>query len=52
MREQPVMLKVLLREKHWQNYSTFCAEYDKAAQRVDADNSPVATPAAPSSTDG
>jgi hypothetical protein len=37
MREQPVMLKVLLREKHWQNYSTFCAEYDKAAQRVDAD---------------
>ena len=37
MREQPVMLKVLLREKHWQNYSTFCAEYDKAAQRVDAE---------------
>jgi hypothetical protein len=37
MREQPVMLKALLREKHWQNYSTFCAEYDKAAQRVDAD---------------
>jgi hypothetical protein len=35
MREQPVMLKVLLREKHWQNYATFCAVYDKAAQRVD-----------------
>src|SRR3954453_19157670 len=29
------MLKVLLREKHWQNYATFCAQYDKAAQRVD-----------------
>jgi hypothetical protein len=37
MREQPVMLKVLLREKHWQNYATFCAEYDKAAHRVDAE---------------
>jgi hypothetical protein len=31
------MLKVLLREKHWQNYSTFSAEYDKAAQRVEAE---------------
>jgi hypothetical protein len=31
------MLRVLLREKHWQNYSTFCAEYDKAAQRLDAE---------------
>jgi hypothetical protein len=31
------MLKVLLREKHWQNYSTFCAEYDKAARRIDPD---------------
>jgi hypothetical protein len=31
------MLKVLLREKHWQNYSTFCTEYDKAAHRVDPD---------------
>src|SRR5215468_7861274 len=31
------MLKVLLKEKHWQNYSTFCGQYDKAAQRVDAD---------------
>src|SRR5712691_10865298 len=29
------MLKVLLKEKHWQNYSTFCAQYDKAAQRID-----------------
>jgi hypothetical protein len=31
------MLKVLLRERHWQNYSTFCAEYDKAARRIDPD---------------
>jgi hypothetical protein len=37
MSEQPVMLKVLLRDKHWQNYSTFCAEYDKAARRIDPD---------------
>lgn len=37
MSEQPVMLKVLLRERHWQNYSTFCAEYDKAARRIDPD---------------
>jgi hypothetical protein len=29
------MLKVLLREKHWQNYATFCTEYDKAARRID-----------------
>jgi hypothetical protein len=33
----PVWLKVLLRDKHWQNYSTFCAEYDKAARRIDPD---------------
>ena len=37
MSEQPVMLKVLLRERHWQNYSTFCTEYDKAARRIDPD---------------
>src|SRR3984957_3310960 len=37
MSEQPVMLKILLRDKHWQNYSTFCAEYDKAAHRIDPD---------------
>src|ERR1700678_3015490 len=37
MSEQPVMLKVLLRDKHWQNYSTFCAEYDKAARRIEPD---------------
>jgi hypothetical protein len=36
MGEQPVMLKVLLREKHWQHYATFCVEYDKAARRIDS----------------
>jgi hypothetical protein len=36
MPEHAIMLKVLLREQHWQNYSTFCAEYDKAAAKVDS----------------
>src|SRR5690349_16408247 len=31
----PVRLKVLLRERHWQTYRTFNAEYDKAAKQVD-----------------
>jgi hypothetical protein len=34
---QPLLLKLLLRERHWQNYTTFCAEYDKAANRIDPD---------------
>jgi hypothetical protein len=34
---QPILLKVLLGQRHWQNYATFCAEYDKAASRIDAD---------------
>jgi hypothetical protein len=33
--QQPIMLKVLLGQRHWQNYATFCAEYDKAALRLD-----------------
>ncbi|MDF5756186.1 DUF5919 domain-containing protein [Spongiactinospora sp. TRM90649] len=33
--EPPILLKTLLRQRHWQTYSTFCAEYDKAAQTVD-----------------
>jgi hypothetical protein len=37
MPEQPIMLKVLLGQRHWQNYATFCAEYDKAASRLDPD---------------
>ncbi|MBC6460568.1 hypothetical protein [Actinomadura sp. HBU206391] len=37
MTEFPVRLKVLLRERHWQTYRTFCTEYDKAARAVDPD---------------
>jgi hypothetical protein len=29
------MLKVLLAQRHWQNYGTFTAEYDKAARQLD-----------------
>jgi hypothetical protein len=29
-------LKLLLRQRHWQPYRTFCLEYDKAARAVDA----------------
>jgi hypothetical protein len=32
---QPVRLKALLRERHWQKHATFCREYDKAAESVD-----------------
>src|SRR5215468_4225131 len=32
---QPILLKALLHERHWQNYATFCAEYDKAARRIE-----------------
>jgi hypothetical protein len=35
MSERPILLKLLLRERHWQNYGTFCVQYDKAAARVD-----------------
>ena len=35
MSERPILLKLLLRERHWQNYGTFCAQYDQAAARVD-----------------
>jgi hypothetical protein len=30
-----ILLKALLKQRHWQTYSTFCKEYDKAAKRVD-----------------
>jgi len=33
--DQPIMLKVLLRQRHWQNYATFCAAYDKTARSLD-----------------
>ena len=51
MPEQAIMLKVLLRERHWQHYAAFCAEYDKAAQRLDA-SLPGAIPAGPNCTAG
>jgi hypothetical protein len=31
----PILLKALLRERHWQTYRTFCHEYDKAAREID-----------------
>lgn len=34
MVDEPVALKVLLREHHW-TYATFCIEYDRAARAVD-----------------
>ena len=33
---KPVVLKSLLRQKHWQTYRTFCLQYDKAARTIDA----------------
>ncbi|GAA3472071.1 DUF5919 domain-containing protein [Nonomuraea roseola] len=35
MAEQSITLKTLLCERHWQTYSTFCKEYDRAAAKVD-----------------
>ena len=32
----PVVLRDLLREKHWQKYQTFLREYDKAAASIDS----------------
>jgi hypothetical protein len=51
MSERPILLKLLLRERHWQNYGTFCAEYDK--QRPGSTQTcPEPAPAAPSCTAG
>ena len=36
MTARPILLKVLLRQRHWQPHATFCDEYDKAARTVDA----------------
>ncbi len=30
MTDQPILLKTLLTQRHWQTYSTFCKEYDTA----------------------
>jgi len=37
MPQAPILLRVLLRQNHWQQYATFCAQYDKAANKIDAD---------------
>lgn len=37
MVEQPIALKVLLRQKHLQGHSTFKKEYDKLAREIDKD---------------
>ncbi|MFE0146146.1 DUF5919 domain-containing protein [Nonomuraea sp. NPDC059007] len=35
MTDRQILLKTLLKQRHWQTYSTFCKEYDKAAKKVD-----------------
>ncbi|MFD1045156.1 DUF5919 domain-containing protein [Kibdelosporangium lantanae] len=35
MAEKPIVLKVLLRQRHLQGHTAFCKEYDKVAKRVD-----------------
>jgi hypothetical protein len=37
MPQAPILLRVLLRQNRWQQYATFCAQYDKAAKQIDAD---------------
>ncbi|MFD4458153.1 hypothetical protein [Nocardia sp. NPDC058480] len=37
MSAQPIQLKKLLRERHWQKYSTFCREYDRVAGTIDTE---------------
>jgi hypothetical protein len=37
MPQPPILLRVLLRQNHWQQYATFCIQYDKAAKRIDDD---------------
>lgn len=34
---RPPRLKILLQQRHWQTYSTFCREYDRAARTIDPD---------------
>lgn len=35
MTQGGTVLKALLRQRHWQKYSTFCVEYDRAARTLD-----------------
>lgn len=34
---QPIRLKYLLQQRHWQTHRTFCAEYDAVAATIDQD---------------
>ena len=34
--ETAVKLRDLLRDRHWQNYRSFCLQYDRAAQEIDS----------------
>lgn len=36
MNRRPVRLKVLLQQRHWHNHGSFCREYRKAANTIDA----------------
>jgi len=36
MPAQPIRLRVLLQQRHWQSHRTFCAEYEKAARSIDS----------------
>jgi len=35
MAAEPIRLKVLLQQRHWQTWSTFCREYDRIAHKID-----------------
>lgn len=37
MADKPIVLKVLLRQRHLQGHRTFCREYDKLAKQIDAE---------------
>jgi hypothetical protein len=36
MSKRSTLLRELLRQRHWQTYTTFCRRYDEAARRTDA----------------
>jgi hypothetical protein len=35
MTAKPIVLKVLLQQRHMQTYSRFCREYDRIAAKID-----------------
>ena len=35
MAAEPIRLKMLLQQRHWQTYGTFCREYDRVARSID-----------------